>query len=223
MATRIIPLFPLNVVLFPGMVLPLRIFEPRYRLMFRRCLDADKQFGVALIKEGEEVGAPAEPHHTGTVAEISGYEVMPDGQIMLVCVGVRRFQIQRMVPGEPYAQAEVEILEEGDPEAPIEGDLVERATTMLEAYLAALGSITPMSVSVPQEGLSPIDLSYLMAATLQVDNHVKQGILEAPDVVSRLEKLLALVEKENAELQEFLDKNRARGDFYYRGHRMSLN
>jgi Lon protease-like protein len=222
-ATRIIPLFPLNIVLFPGMVLPLRIFEPRYRLMMKRCLEGDRQFGVALINEGDEVGGPADPFSTGTLAEISGYELMPDGQIMLVCVGVRRFKIHRDVPGEPYAQAEVEILEEGDPAATIDAHLLESSTSTLEKYLTALANVTNLSITVPDEGLSPIDLSYLMAATLQVDNPQKQELLEALDVTTRLEMVLAMLETEYAELEEFLEKSRSHGDFFYRGHRMSVN
>ncbi|MCH8222137.1 MAG: LON peptidase substrate-binding domain-containing protein [Chloroflexi bacterium] len=65
-----LPIFPLNTVLFPGAPLPLRIFEPRYREMLKRCLDGDRRFGVALIKSGPEVGGPAEPHDVGTVARI---------------------------------------------------------------------------------------------------------------------------------------------------------
>lgn len=220
---RIIPLFPLNIVLFPGMVLPLRIFEPRYRLMMRRCLDADKQFGVALIKEGEEVGAPATPFATGTLAEISGYELMPDGQIMLVCVGLRRFKIHKAVEGEPYAQAEVEILEEGDPEETVDEALLDRATSTLERYLEALANVSNLSITVPKEGLSPIDLSYLMAATLQVDNAQKQGLLESPNVHDRLDLVLGMLEREHEELQAFLAKSRSRGDFFYRGYRISVN
>lgn len=222
-ASRIIPLFPLNIVLFPGMVLPLRIFEPRYRLMMRRCLDGDRQFGVALIKEGEEVGAPAVPFTTGALAEISGFELMPDGQMMLVCVGVRRFRMLRQVDGEPYLQGEVEILEEGDPDVPVDKELLSTSVSTLESYLEALGSVTNLSITVPKEGLSPIDLSYLMSATLQVDNRQKQDLLEAPDVTSRLKMVLGMLERENAELQEFLARSRTRGDFYYRGYRMSVN
>jgi Lon protease-like protein len=222
-STRIIPLFPLNIVLFPGMVLPLRIFEPRYRLMIRRCLDGDRQFGVAMIKEGEEVGGPAVTVATGTLAEISGFELMPDGQFMLVCVGLRRFKIHSRVPGEPYAQAEIEILEEGDPNDPVDEELLGKATRTLEEYLTALGNITNLSVTVPKEGLSAIDMSYLMSATLQVDNAEKQELLETPDVEARLRCVLTKLERENGELQAFLAKSRTRGDFFYRGFRGSVN
>ncbi|MDP6513158.1 MAG: LON peptidase substrate-binding domain-containing protein, partial [SAR202 cluster bacterium] len=69
-AERILPLFPLNSVLFPGASIPLQIFEDRYKQMLRDCLDADSRFGVVLIKSGREVGGSAEPHATGTVAQI---------------------------------------------------------------------------------------------------------------------------------------------------------
>ena len=65
-----LPIFPLNTVLFPGAPLPLRIFEPRYREMLQACLEADRRFGVALIKSGQEVGESAEPYEIGTVARI---------------------------------------------------------------------------------------------------------------------------------------------------------
>ena len=223
MATRIVPLFPLNLVLFPGMVLPLRIFEPRYRLMMRRLLDGDRQFGVVLIKEGEEVGGSAVPHAVGTIAEISQYEVQEDGQILLVCVGLRRFRIEREVEGEPYQQAAVEILDEGDPAAPMPAGLLERANELLDTYLEALASVSNLSVTLPDEPLSPIDMSYLMAATLQVDNPDKQAILEIPGAEARLERLIALMTTALEALQTFLLKGRTRGDFYFKGRRISMN
>ena len=68
--TRRLPLFPLNTVLFPGVSLPLQIFEERYKLMLRECMESDKRFGVSLIREGDEVGGPAVPHVVGTVAHL---------------------------------------------------------------------------------------------------------------------------------------------------------
>jgi Lon protease-like protein len=220
---RILPLFPLNVVLFPGMVLPLRIFEPRYRLMIRRCLAGDKQFGVVLIEDGEEVGSPAVPRQVGTVAEISGHEIMPDGQIMIVSVGVRRFRLLERVEGEPYQQGRVEIIDEGDPAAPVDTRLVSESSEALETYLKGLAAVSNLAVSLPEEALSPIDLSYLMAASLQVDNDKKQALLETVPVDERLERVLEAVKEENARIERFLAKGRSRGDFFYRGNRLSLN
>lgn len=223
MTTRVIPVFPLNTVLFPGMVLPLRIFEPRYRLMVRRCLEADRQFGVALIQEGLEVGTPATPYGVGTIAEINGHEIMPDGQIMIVCVGLRRFHIDRQIEGEPYQQAEVTILEEGDPEDFTDGGLADEASRSLETYLKRLSAVTNLTIALPDEPLSAIDLSYLMAATVQVDNERKQDLLETPTVEERLGKVLAMIHRETERIEAFLAKGRTRGDFFYRGNRLSLN
>lgn len=220
---RVIPIFPLNVVLFPGMVLPLRIFEPRYRLMVRRLLAGDRQFGVSLIQEGEEVGTPATPHDVGTIAEISGHEILPDGQIMIVAVGVRRFAIQKKVEGEPYQQAEIAVLAEGDPEDEVDDALLGESTAALELYLKQLAAVTNLTIALPEEALSAIDLSYLMAASVQVDNEKKQDLLETLEVEPRLRKVLALIQRENQRIEAFLAKGKSRGDFFYRGNRLSMN
>src|ERR1700757_4702903 len=88
-----LPLFPLNTVLFPGMALPLRIFEPRYRLMIEECLTSGGSFGVALISSGREVGDPAVPHRVGTSARIAGAERLSDGRLNIEVVGQERFHI----------------------------------------------------------------------------------------------------------------------------------
>lgn len=223
MSTRVIPLFPLKIVLFPGMLLPLRIFEPRYRLMVQRCLEEDGTFGVSLIQQGEEVGGSAIPSLTGTLAEISQMEKLDDGELMLMCVGLRRFRIERLVEGEPYPQAEIAVLDEGDPAAPVPEDLLTEASTNLEAYLAGLSSLTTMSITMPHGALSSIDLSYLMAATLQVERGKKQAILETLDVIDRLHLLVGLFREENERMESFLAEARLHGDIYYRGRRLSLN
>jgi Lon protease-like protein len=222
-SAQTIPLFPLNVVLFPGMLLPLRIFEPRYRLMLDRVLEGDRTFGVVLIKEGEEVGGNAVPFRTGTLAEVSEVEQLDNGEFMLVCVGLRRFKITQMLEGEPYPQAEIELLDEGDPEQPVSEELMQEASTNLEEYLAGLSSLTTMSIAMPHGVLSSIDLSYLMASTLQTESLQKQHILETISVVDRLELLVKLFRDENERIENFLSKARTHGDFYYRGRRLSLN
>src|SRR5438067_10321725 len=78
-----LPLFPLNVVLFPRMPLPLRIFEDRYKEMIRRCLDNDQPFGVLLIRDGQEVGPPAIPEEVGTLARIRVVEQLDEGNLNL--------------------------------------------------------------------------------------------------------------------------------------------
>src|SRR5215510_2241307 len=91
---RVLPLFPLEqVVLFPGMPLPLRIFEERYKVMIGACQVTDQLFGVVLIRSGKEVGAPAEPERVGCTARMHRVERMPDGQMFILTMGEQRFRL----------------------------------------------------------------------------------------------------------------------------------
>jgi Lon protease-like protein len=109
-----LPLFPLHTVLFPGIALPLHIFEPRYRLMVARCLTEALPFGVSWIREGREVGAgDLAIAEVGTMAEIRDATPLPDGRYEVVAVGTRRFRIVSVdTDAEPYLLAEVEPLDE---------------------------------------------------------------------------------------------------------------
>ena len=90
-----LPLFPLNCVLFPNELLPLHIFEERYKAMINNCLDGVPEFGVVLIKSGSEVGGQADPHLVGTVARIRQTQGLDDGRMMIVVVGKQRFHVNR--------------------------------------------------------------------------------------------------------------------------------
>ena len=89
-----LPLFPLKTVLFPGGVLPLRVFEARYMDMITRCMREDAGFGVCLIAAGEEVGETAVPHPVGTEARIEQWDMAQAGVLNLVTRGIRRFRIE---------------------------------------------------------------------------------------------------------------------------------
>ena len=102
-----LPLFPLNLVLFPGGYLPLHIFEERYRLMMRHCLDGERRFGVVLINSGSEVGKPAVPEAVGTVAKIDEVRTLDDGRMLIGVKGEQRFRILEIVEQLPYIIAEV--------------------------------------------------------------------------------------------------------------------
>lgn len=92
-ATEEIPLFPLKTVLFPGGVLPLRIFEPRYLDMVSACLRNDSGFGVVAIREGEAVAQQANIHAVGTLARMVDFDRLDDGLLGIRCLGVRRFRV----------------------------------------------------------------------------------------------------------------------------------
>ena len=91
--TERLPLFPLDLVLFPGAHLPLHIFEPRYRLLVRRCVEREQPFGVVLLRSGAEVGPGAEPRAVGTSARIVAVNGLPDGRSVIVTQGQRRFSL----------------------------------------------------------------------------------------------------------------------------------
>ena len=108
---RSLPLFPLNVVLFPGSLLPITVFEKRYKLMIQDCLNSDSKFGVVLIKSGSEVGAPAVPHLVGTVCKIIAAKYKDDGVIHITVKGEERFSLIQTYQTKPYLSAQVETLD----------------------------------------------------------------------------------------------------------------
>src|SRR5712692_5143720 len=112
-----LPLFPLSEVLFPGMMLPLHIFEPRYRLMIRRCVSEKIPFGVVLITKGQEVGPGAEFFPVGTTARITRVQRADDGRLYIASVGEQRFRVLQTFHDQPYLQGEVEVI----PEQPGDG------------------------------------------------------------------------------------------------------
>jgi len=111
---RSLPMFPLGTVLMPHMVLPLHIFEPRYRTMFRDLMDGDREFGVVQIARGHEVGGGEVRGDVGTIARVLQAEELDDGRWVAVTVGTRRLRVTDWFPDDPYPQAGVlELAEDG--------------------------------------------------------------------------------------------------------------
>ncbi|MGI8662639.1 MAG: LON peptidase substrate-binding domain-containing protein [Acidimicrobiales bacterium] len=102
-----LPMFPLGSVLFPGGLLPLHIFEARYRELTRACLAGDREFGVVLIERGSEVGGADVRHSIGTVAQIIEATELEDGRWLLAAVGTRRIRVDAWLDERPYPLAEV--------------------------------------------------------------------------------------------------------------------
>jgi uncharacterized protein len=140
-----IPLFPLHTVLAPGIALPLHVFEERYRVMVRRCLDTSSPFGVVLIREGSELAPRDGAEHElaisgiGTFAEIREANKYADGRWDLLTVGVGRFVVREVLPDvAPYLVAEVEALGDDVGDEPVAEVLVERVTRRFVDYLRLL-------------------------------------------------------------------------------------
>ena len=181
-----IPLFPLKTVLFPGAMLPLQIFEERYRLMIGRCLQEEAPFGVVLIRSGEEVGGPADPFDVGTTARITRSQRLDDGRLHIITVGRQRFRIQRTMHDQPYLTGVVELLSDEDEEAPGVAAAAERVRELFAEYMhvtLALNGEWIRNVGMPQR---PGALADHVAARLAIDARTKQRLLEELSVPRRL-------------------------------------
>ncbi len=185
-------LFPLQTVLFPGMPLPLQVFEARYRQLVAECLDASEPFGVALIQEGAEVGGPAVPHALGTTARIQSVEPDERGRLQLETLGERRFRIVGLHVDRPYLWADVEYPVDEVSEVP--EALVQRAreryAALVRLRLMATGEYV-RDVRMPDV---PGALADAAGAIAIAPPQQLQELLEIMDVRRRLERAVELLE-----------------------------
>ncbi len=200
-----LPLFPLNTVLFPGMALPLHIFEYRYREMIGLCSDESRPFGVVLIREGMEVGAPARPFDVGTMAKIVGLDRLPGGEMNIMTIGTQRFRIlSYSTEKKPYIVGDVEVLGEEPRAATTAGDLVSSVGAMAQRYTAMLQALSEQPLTPLRMPNSPEDISYLVGAILKIRNVDRQQLLEFPSAIARLQREKEILERENPRLEELL-------------------
>ncbi|HYV23545.1 MAG TPA: LON peptidase substrate-binding domain-containing protein [Candidatus Bathyarchaeia archaeon] len=214
--SEILPLFPLGSVLFPGALMPLHIFEPRYRLLVRRCVDRQRPFGVVLIRHGPEVGPSAEPYDVGTEAKIVGESLLPDGRSYIVTRGERRFAVETLMPdAEPYLVGRVRYLDEMDGDGA--SDRASVALDALGAYLLAVVAVTDDSrgeraLADDLRGAPPRDLAYRIAGSLAVDAPQQQALLELETTSARLEEETRILNRETELLRDLLVRLRERGE-----------
>ena len=201
-----LPLFPLGTVLYPGLVLPLHIFEDRYRQLIRDLLDGQepRRFGVIAIREGREtgIGGVSALHEVGCTATVREIEEADDGQYDIVTVGTDRFRLHDLDDSRQYLVGEVEMLGEpaGDEAAAaLAAAAVQRA---FRAYLNVLADRGAATISVPDLPDEPILLSYLVAASMIIEMTDRQGLLAQPDAVRRLSAERVLLARETAILRE---------------------
>jgi uncharacterized protein len=183
-----IALFPLNIVLFPGGALPLRIFETRYVDMVRRCMRGSQAFGVALIREGNEVG-PAETFDVGTLAKIVDFHQLSDGLLGLSCVGEQRFRIRsRGRQADGLNLAEVDWLAPEPTVAVPERHV--RLPQLLKSVLPQLGEVyTGIEMRLDDAAW----VGHRLAEILPIPLADKQRCLELDDPIERLDVLGPLV------------------------------
>ncbi len=199
-----LPLFPLNVVLFPGMVLPLHIFEERYKAMIGDCIERGEPFGVVLIKEGPEVGGPAEPFSIGTSARVTTVDRLEDGRMNLLTKGELRFETANITQQVPHLVGQVRYLDEqpGEDQPELMAEVGEQYTLFLRNLSSLTGGWTA-NAEIPSE---PVTLAYGVASNLDLPRPIQQGVLEMATAYERLERLLPLLKRGNQVLIEQVAK-----------------
>ncbi|MFJ3923692.1 LON peptidase substrate-binding domain-containing protein [Streptomyces sp. NPDC090022] len=225
MTTVRLPLFPLNTVLFPGLVLPLNVFEERYRAMMRELLktsdEEPRRFAVVAIRDGREVApsAPGMPdptagpergpaagfgsdpiqafHRVGCVADAATIREREDGSFEVLATGTTRVRLLSVEASGPYLVAELEELAEDPGDGA--GALAEGVLRAFRAYQKRLAGARERTLATAAElPDEPSVVSYLVAAAAVLDVPAKQRLLQAPDTATRLAEELKLLRSETA-------------------------
>jgi uncharacterized protein len=201
-----LPLFPLGTVLYPGLVLPLNIFEERYRELVRDLMAGPepRQFGVIAIREGRETGIAGirALHEIGCTATLRQVEEKEDGGYSLVTVGTDRFRLGPLDESRAYLQADVDLLAEDTGDEATAALAARAVQEAFRAYLDVLAKRGGTRVNIPELPDEPVLLSYVVAASVIVDLPDKQALLAEPDAVARLNAERALLIKETQMLRK---------------------
>lgn len=210
-----LPLFPLPVVLFPGVPLPLHIFEPRYRQMMSDIRLGKNLFGLAYFDSTSAETEVPPAGHVGCVAEVTETQTFPDGRSNILTLGVIRYRIERYVErGDPYLVAEVTYFEDDDES---ESSLTETAKEVAETFTRiaqAVRTINDERATLPDiSDTEPQRLSFLVAAAMEIEADVKQELLELRSTSERLERLRGMLSvavkgyEERARIHELAKSN----------------
>lgn len=202
-------LFPLNAVLFPGAVLNLHVFEPRYKQMIQECLETGEGFGVVLIREGAEAGdAAAEPHEVGCIAEIIEVTRLPFERFYVSTIGRERFRIRSIVSRDPYLLVEAELLREPHDDA---GELADLESSVREVFLEYLQLLSQFTGEAPNVDLptDPKGVSYAVGDALQISDTLKQRLLQLGRTKQRLRMELGFLRRLLPQMRKLLERRQA--------------
>lgn len=193
-----LPIMPMNSVLFPGAPATLYMHEERYRQMLDEAVANDGVFGVALLRAGREVGGPGIPHEVGTIARVCEVTTLPDGSSMVLAEGDARFRIKTVRSAMPVLTADVQLMEEragiGSEGVPAVQAARDRFEELMTLVLRTMGA----EERAPQLPDDPVELSYAIAANLEVSLTKRQELLEAKSAAERLSATLPMLEREIA-------------------------
>ena len=199
-----IPLFPLpSVVLFPNVILPLHIFEDRYKQMINTCLDGRESFGLVLLREGAQEETERTIHRVGTLARVIEVERLEAGRMNILCQGETRFRVSRFIPDDaPYWKGDVQLFED---DAPERGDLDPVYDEVCQAYRKAfdlgvqLGAVRSSELQLPS---SALELSFMVSYVLDITAEEKQKLLDMKSTETRLQTLLVHIDEVTRKLEQ---------------------
>jgi Lon protease-like protein len=198
-----LPLFPLHCVLFPQFPLRLHIFEERYKVMINGCIERNEPFGVVLIREGQEVGAPATPYEIGCVARILAVKRLEDGRMHLLAAGESRFRLLDYVEADlPYLIGRAEAVAET---AYLSGELAplaQEAGEVFRRYLTLVAERANLALPEIELPADPTLLTFCIASVAQLPLEDKQRLLEMSDTRLRLQTEIALLREHSALLKQ---------------------
>jgi uncharacterized protein len=192
-----VPLFPLSVVLFPGMVLPLHIFEERYKAMIQDCLQANQQFGVVMAQptpQGETVTAA---RSVGTLALITHVDRLDDGGMNIETVGLERFRLLRVERLKPYAVGDLEMEPLQEDSSQQVAEALKDVGSLFVDYLRQMGEVIGTHIQIENVPRDPPSFVYLVAMALQVPLDEKQELLAAPSLSNVAKRERQLLQRES--------------------------
>ncbi len=198
------PMFPLGTPLLPGGVLPLHVFEPRYRQMVIDCLQADgePEFGQALITHGSDAGGGDQRAMIGTVARMLNIEALDDGRYALIAVGTQRIKINAWLPDDPYPVADVDVWpeEHADPDGLAEAvtEAHERVRNALDLAARVEGVELDVDTDIADD---PLVATYHLATLAPIGPADRFKLLAAPGPAERLAELDAILDDVEAMLK----------------------
>jgi len=205
-----LPLFPLDTVLFPGMTLPLHIFEDRYRLMVSECLAGDRDFGVLMAGSGPGGDGMPTAHRVGTSARITHVHKLEDGRMNILTTGQERFRLLHLLRTEPYIIGRVEALPLEGASSPQVSALVRKVGALFVRYLRLAGEVLGNTIQIDNAPSNASGLVFTIAMGLDVSIEEKQELLSIralPDLLARESLILSREELLLERMREAQDSN----------------
>ena len=192
---RELPIFPLPLVLFPGVPLPLHIFEERYRRMLADVRASNNLFGLSYFTPDAEQGERPPAGHVGCATEVVEVQPLPDGRSNILTVGVARYRVEEYVErGDPYLVARVEFFEDKEEDKAVVGRRAEEVAEMFMRIARAMRTVNQERGSLPELPQDdPERLSFMVAAVVEMDAEAKQRLLETRSTSERLRRLYTLL------------------------------